>query len=175
MKKIFVNKGSIAALLLISVNSTTLAADDGFYMGLNLGWAGEESKQGEVLPTFDTSKANGLGTRFAFGYQMNKFFAIDSGAYYYMDDFLQGDVQRGLDLSAKGILPFMEGFNAFAKLGASYVVEDDEWELVPLYGAGLGYDLNASWTVEASWTRLIGNGSASDSNFLSGGVAYHFG
>lgn len=174
MKQKIFAKSSLAAAVLLGMSSTAFAASDGFYMGIDMGWAGAETSQGDVFPSFDSSSENGLGSRYSFGYQLNKFFAIDSGFYYFMDDFFHGDTQRGIDLSGKAMLPF-DRFNVFGKLGGTYVYEDNGTDIRPIYGVGTGYDLNENWTLQAGWTRLIGGGSADDSNFISGGVAYHFG
>lgn len=165
---------AVAGAAFLGLSAAANAASNGYYMGIDMGWAAQENTKGHVWSEFDISSNQGFGGRYSFGYQMNPYLALDSGLYYFTDDFFHGDFQRGLDLGAKAILP-IDDFKLFGKLGGTYVYQSGEDDIRPMYSVGAGLDLTDNWVLETSWMRIIGGGSANDSNFISTGLSYHFG
>jgi hypothetical protein len=139
------------------------------------------------------------------GYQLNPNFAVEGG-YDHLGSFgfssavsapaadsASGHYEaRSLDLSAVGLLPFAHDWAAFGKAGLAYseakldassggavsIGSAHHWDMAPLVGAGISYDLTRQTALRAEWDRFLHVGDAStgrgDIDQYTVGVAYRF-
>ncbi len=168
----------VSTLTLIVFSNTAFASANGFYGGGELGYSDIDDTAGHVIPFTSGISTDGLGGRVFGGYQFNRFIAAEGGFGFDQDSLFKATNQINVDLEAKGMLPITQCFNVFGKLGGTYVDQNQGGSgsaIRPLYGLGLGYDINRKVNTTLEWTRIIGEGSLNDSNSLLLGLAYHLG
>lgn len=157
----------------------------GIYVGLQGGWAdsGLEARQDSIvmsdtdfpdiysLQKVDVDNSNGIAGRVFIGYDINKYFAVETGyflagekATIKVDGVDAVDVRtQAFDLVGKIKAPIMDNFGLYAKLGPGYLMEHGDGKngysggntnrFDVVYGAGAYYTFASNWTVDASWTR----------------------
>ena len=137
---------SLVALAVIA-SSFAVAADTGWYGGINIGQSRAKIDDdriaaqllGSGLTTTSISDdERDIGYKLYGGYQFNKNFALEGG-YFNLGKFgftattvpagtLSGNIKlQGLNLDAVGILPFSEKFSAFGRAGVNYAQAKDNF------------------------------------------------
>ncbi len=181
MKKI-----SIAVLLAsAAVSSAAFAADQGFYIGANVGQA-KLSTTAQINPaTTSTTAFSVLG-----GYQINKYFAVE-GQYINLGDFKEGNgtshTVTGYGATAVGILPFNDQWSAYGKLGYANTTLGNSntggaggtSRNAVTYGAGAQYNVNQQLGVRLGYDNYgVAAGTAGTNTttigVISAGVVYKF-
>jgi hypothetical protein len=101
--------------------------------------------------------------------------------------------QNGFDLEGVGSLPLSKsGFTIFAKAGMAIMYAGSSGSLEgtmttnpcgagtsskaavrPMYGVGVGYDLNQSWVTDVSFIQINGGGNIQTTNMVALSFSYH--
>jgi len=126
-------------------SSNTMAADSGWYGGINIGQSTATIDDGRITRSLLGSGFTGVsivndekdtGYKLYGGYQFNRNFALEGG-YFDLGQFgftattvpagrLNGSIKlRGFNLDAVGILPITEKLSALARVGANYAEAKD--------------------------------------------------
>lgn len=179
------------------------------------------SQVGDFTQTASSSSSSsaGLAGRIFGGYQISQNLAVELGytrfhnmtasvseSFTDIDTSTTGKVStdmtlktQAVDLVAKGIIPFQNGFNIYGKLGAAYLratgdanvtytetgaapikgkVDASANSIYPTFGAGVGYDLTQNVVADVSWNRIQkvgGNSNLASTDLFAVGLSYHFG
>ena len=182
-------KRMAAALLIASaISSQALAADDGFYAGINLG----DGKPGISTVNGSRKDSSFVGGGVV-GYKFNKNFATEAqftGVGKVTDK--AGGTAKGdaVSLSGIGILPLNEDFDLYGKIGVAVTRTTVSSDLVPMndatraaltYGVGAQYNVNKSIGVRLGWDHYgiatkNASGSKNDDNaqVITVGAVYNF-
>lgn len=148
-----------------------------------------------------TANSRQFGTRIYIGEKFSRNIGLESGFTYFTDiKYNTGSATacsspeariRDLDLVGVGSIPFGGAFTAFGKVGAALVYVSSDGSLnpqlandcggseyttnvKPTFAAGLSYDLNKSWVVDVSWTRLVVSSFVNHVDLFALGLSYHF-
>jgi hypothetical protein len=105
------------------------------------------------------------------GYKINDFFAIEAGGAIYSGS---NDNDYLFDLALKGIFPFANGCNVFAKLGGAEAHGYHDFETVIYYGVGVGYSFTPNLTGAVQWNSTTENHKVEAPNLLFVGLNYSF-
>lgn len=105
------------------------------------------------------------------GYKINDYFAIEAGGAMYSGD---DDNDYLFDLAVKGIYPFPNGFNIFAKFGGAEAHGNGNFEAVVYYGAGVGYSFTPNLTGVLQWNTTTSNNGVEAPNLFFAGLNYTF-
>lgn len=176
MKKI-----TIAVLLSAFVAAPAFAADQGFYIGANVGQASTSMDNTTLTKKSDTAL-----TVLA-GYQVMKYFAVEA-QYNHLGNI--GDPGgnnhsvTGYSLVAVGIYPFNEEWSGFAKLGYAStsiaITPTDSKKSAATYGIGGQYNINQALGVRVGYDMYSIGGDApvfnnnAKTGVVSVGVVYKF-
>lgn len=194
--------------LLIVVQTSAFAdshdfnEDQGFYLGLQLGYANMNYDKSwfrsESGYTPDSVNSDGVAGRFNVGFQFNAYFATEFGFLVLPDikfNHLEGtDVNAQFsefagDILVKGMLPLKYGFGLFVKGGVGYVSRDDYEEsvnnitvksdhtddnTVPVVGGGVSYAFGQHFSIDASYLRYFESGDLKPIDFGSIGIQFLF-
>lgn len=138
---------SLLALAVLASPIAMADADDGWYLGANVGQSraniDDEKINSNLLGGGFTSTTiadddRSTGYKVFGGYQINKNFAVEGG-YFDLGDFgykattepagtLNGEIEvQGLNLDVVGTLPVTEKFSAFARAGVTYAETEDHF------------------------------------------------
>jgi hypothetical protein len=198
---------AVAGLVLASSASAA-----GSYLGGDLGWgtthqsfskANINSFTAAVNATGYTSRTsnNGLAGRIFAGFDVNQYFALESGYTKFSNSTPQvsansqainRDIKTyAVDILGKVTLPLQDSLSLFAKLGGAYLNETNlgavtgtvvtrktQSKFLPSFGAGVGYDISKSLTTDVSWTRIQATSNTNylqSTDFVGAGLTYHFG
>jgi len=173
---------TIVVLGLTSSSFATTSPDAGVYMGLSggFGMLNLQNTEGSVARGYtlaNTYGDHGFVSRVFVGYDINKYFALESGySYFFADpygDFInsKGRVNRittsnymNIDLYGKGKLPLINNFDLYAKLGANLLVSrvdnfgvNNKNNINMSFGAGVDYRITSKVTANCEWLRFNGN------------------
>ena len=204
------------SLIALALSASTFAAadDSGWYTGFNAGQSRatiDDTKiaSGLLSEGFSTTSISNDDRHFGFkafgGYQVDKYFALESG-YFDLGEFgfladtrpvgtLNGTIKvKGLNFDAVGSLPITDKFSAFARAGFIYVQAKDSFSgsgLVTVidprrskrdpnykFGAGLQYDFTRAFglRLEAERYRIDDAvGNKGEIDLFSAGLLYRFG
>jgi hypothetical protein len=186
--------------LLMGMSLTAYAGQDGVYVGGTLGGSNIKASASSQNLNPASTDDSGFAWNVFTGYQMNSNFALEidytdyaevsyknvkgvSGANSKLD-------QQSLGLVGKLMFPIGAGFEVFATGGLDYVnVERKPNSLAkangasthssnplrPTYGVGAGYNFYPGWSLLVEWNQISSGGGVETSNYLAGGLAYHFG
>jgi hypothetical protein len=132
-----------------------LAQSSGFYVEANVG-----SARDITLTAFEAN----------LGYKINDFFATEGGAAIYSND----NSDYLFDLAIKGIFPFSNGINIFAKFGGAEAHGDNGFKPVVYYGAGIGYSFTPNLTGMLQWNTTTENNGVRAPNLVLVGLNYNF-
>ena len=168
---------TLLAALATVASSSAMAADTGWYGGINVGQSRATIDDERITRSLLTGGFTGVsiindekdtGYKLYGGYKFNKNFALEGG-YFDLGKFgfvattvppgtLTGSIKlRGFNLDAVGILPITEKFSAFGRVGVNYAQARDSFA-----GTGAVNVLNP-------------NPSKRDTNYKYGlGVQYNF-
>lgn len=105
------------------------------------------------------------------GYRINDYFAIEGGGAIYSGD---NDNDYLFDLAVKGIYPFPNGFDIFAKFGGAEAHGHGDFESVVYYGAGAGYAFTPNLSIELQWNTTTSNNGVEAPNLFFVGLNYMF-
>lgn len=176
------------------ISAVSMAADNGFYIGANLG---------QARPSFDTpnvAAAAGVGvtydsSSYAYkvfgGYQLNQYFGVELN-YVYLGEYniaiggspLANKVDiTGWGGALVGAAPLGKDFSLLGRVGMTYLREtfggtsDNIWS--PSFGIGLKYDFNPNVSLRGEIERYTKIGSNDNTlgghaNVYSVGLAYKF-
>lgn len=168
---------AIAVLLSVFVAGTAVAADTGFYAGVNAGstkidYGAHESTTGFSL----------FG-----GYSFNENFGAEAAYINFgSKDYLLGAYSAkssGFSLSGVGSYPFNDQFSVFAKLGfASTKLEESLLGLTAsstksdvTWGVGAQFNINNQVGIRAGYDRYkLGNSVTVNQSLTSVGVVFKF-
>lgn len=120
----------------------------------------------------DLTEAGGFGWNANLGYQFMKYVGAEAGFSHYT--MAGSNNAYSTHIAVKGILPFTDEFNLFAKLGPAAIFpsndNDTEWGLFYAFGASLALNDQLDITVQTS-----GVTQAFDTiGLVSAGLTYHF-
>ena len=184
-----------AGLLLAS--SIALAGLPGFNMGIQLGegFTNYKARDFTGIRTSDIKNSNIAGRAYG-GYLFNENFASEVGYTVFSKvkfsninsiNTLSGNVKTYvIDLVGKGIYPFDNGIDIYAKLGlalakatSSGTVHDNNTRVQPAMGLGTDYNITPNFLVDLAYAHYQRVGAASNNiestNLVSLGVGYSFG
>ncbi len=165
---------------------------------------GHHLVQMEGPPVFEAParpSATQFGTRIFLGGKFNRYVGLESGITFFSK--IRYSTSAGnpcssidarvndFDLVGVGSIPLGHNFTAFAKGGAAlvYVTSSNAMNPVltqtcgnseyttnvnPTFALGLSYDLNKSWVVDASWTRLQVESIVNHVDLFALGISFHF-
>ncbi|MBB71116.1 MAG: hypothetical protein CMF50_01800 [Legionellales bacterium] len=188
----------LTGTLALGIASTGFA--EGVYFGGALGRSDlDYTASNQKVSPAKRHDEKGLGWKGLLGYQVNRNFAVEGSYTHYHEMKLKnmrgipganGKIdQAAYDLSAKGILPIGNQWNAFGKLGLAYVDADksrnstakvngirfkDESAFRPTVGIGGTYIINQNLTTDISWNRVISGSGIKTSDFWGWGLNYFF-
>jgi len=133
------------AILAVLASSNALAAEPGFYGGINVGQSMATIDDERITSNLLSQGFTGVsiadddrdvGFKIFGGYQINRYFAIEGG-YVNLGEFgytatttpagtMTGNIElQGVNLDVVGILPFTEKLSAFARAGVLYAEAKD--------------------------------------------------
>ncbi len=169
-------KKNIAALILCTAFATSaFAADQGFYVGANVGQSSTD--------TFALSTKTGTSFSVLAGYQFMKYVAAE---VQYNDFGSPTDVGgtsvkiNGYSAAAVGILPINDQWSLMAKLGYAGTKLGspvDKTKSDVTYGIGGQYNIDRNWGVRANYDmyKVENNAAVSaTTSVFTIGVAYKF-
>jgi len=156
-------------------------------------------ENGSVPITSASIKNHVFGGRAYLGYQFNEYLALETGflrprstRYTQINDGTvpNGNVSEyGIDISGKVFLPMAAyiHLSPYLKVGGIYMdanshggitrngASDFGYSLHPLFGAGIGYDIMPSITVDLSWTTITKRNTTLPPLYMYFiGLTYHF-
>lgn len=202
----------VSTLGMMAANATT----NGFYVVGQAGYASTHMKNkiaalSPVVPGIKPMPNGGIAGRLGVGYQFNPNLAVELGYLQLpklkmsipgttVDDVLYAPgtltlKQNAIDLTAKGILPVTDKFNAYAKLGVAYLsstltsrsegVTNNQNEnfgiakhkFAPEVGLGVTYNITNNMFIDTSWTHIqpMGKNKPGNIDFAAVGIGYSFG
>lgn len=187
-------------LPLMAIASTT-TADTGLYIGGKTGWVSAHNACESHNLSCDNDE---LGGGVFMGYTLNNWLAIEGG-YNYLGKIKAvypalGDASvkaryraevQAIELGLKPYYALNDNIQLYAKVGTmawqadvkgheiGYQYSTDDQGFSPMLGAGLAYRINdnISLQTEYQWVNNVGgdDSGGSNINFLTLGLAYHFG
>lgn len=195
VKKIIL--GVVAVGLSTSIATSAVAAQPGFYAGVQAGYGNLHLGKGA------DNKDKGLAGRVSAGYMFNnnfgaelgwsKFRTIESNGYVYQSGIKSAKLAFKtdvVDVVAKGVVPVADNFNVYGKLGGAYVMQRadvtvknghdydaSEKKLLPTASVGVSYDFSPNVTADVGYTRIqkVGNSEINSIDFVGAGLTYNFG
>ena len=188
------------SLLLVAI--TAHATGEGPYLGMQAGRSNIHNLPQKNYATGSTVNPSntGFGARLFLGYNVNDYVGFEGGYTYYGPSTYSTNVQPcdpkireyAYDLVAKGQYPFgHSGFDLFAKAGISLINkavsgtltspagssnctnDGGQTTIRPVVGLGASYDLNQSWVVDLSVTRVLGGSGIQNADLYAVGLSYH--
>ena len=206
--------GALGLVGFAAVNGQAGAADEGWYLGAGIGQSREKNHhpritselqaQGLTTTSIDDDSRK-VGFKLLGGMKFNRNFAVEA-SYFHLGEFgftahtsppgtLNGKIKlQGVGVDAVGILPLMDQFSAFGRLGLQYAQAKDTFTgtgavTVPNpnpsksaggYKAGLGlqYDFTPSLGLRGEWEVYRVNdavGNHGNINTFMVGLVYMFG
>jgi len=191
----------ISAMAVFGLTSSAFAAtspDAGFYMGLSGGFdmTNDQNQENLIIPcgcrVIDAHGDHGFASRVFVGYDINRYFAVESGYSYFFNDVTMDRVsEKGMfyevdasnhmvfDLYGKGKLPLIKNFDLYAKLGANLYKTcmntrmstgmssspDNKNNVNISFGAGADYYIRSNVIANFEWLRVNSNARASDTQY----------
>lgn len=171
-------KKNIAALILCTAFATSaFAADQGFYVGANVGQSSTD--------TFTLSTKTGTAFSVLAGYQFIKYVAAEIQYNDFGSPTATGGSFKinGYSAAAVGILPFNDQWSLMAKLGYASTKMGSPVDVTKsdvTYGIGGQFNIDRNWGVRANYDQYKVGGGANTSNqtattsVFTIGVAYKF-
>jgi opacity protein-like surface antigen len=193
--------GFILAALLSTNASANINANNGFYIGGDLGIARydrlEGAAVGRLFDIFYTSGTS-LILRPYVGYRFTDYLALEAGyndienQKNHDDGYWGADHYRlySFDLAGTLIAPFANGLSLFAKGGLAYthqnvynkrytdgqvIIDSTSNRMQPLLGVGISYNFTKNFATDLSYTNYISSGNIGKIILVGVGVSYTFG
>lgn len=200
--------------LAIIASPFTMADESGWYAGINVGQSNAKIDDDSIArgllgngfaSTSIDDEDGDIGYKLFGGYRFNKYIAIEGG-YFDLGQFgftattvpagtLGGNIEiKGLNFDLVGILPIVEKFSAFGRVGVNYAQAKDTFtgtgavnvlnsnpskrDTNYKFGLGLQYDFTAALAIRAEAERYRINdavGNKGDIDLVSVGLIYRFG
>ena len=187
----------------IAGGTTTIAPDNmdngdaaGFYIGANVGY-GDVDVDLPSVPGITTSN-RGVAWATELGYQFNRYVALEVGGIRFADltakvngtDESAKITTGAFDVLVKGIYPFSDQFNVFAKAGLAVLVHsevisgggttitafDNNTQVVPMFALGFGYNITSNWGINLQGVATTSSGDNYPATYTGlVGVSYKFG
>ena len=211
MKKLLV-VSAIAALGLTSVAfagglpeempaAPAAASDAGVYVGIEGGYGltNWRNIENNVSPPYSVIKDKGFVGRAFVGYDINKYFALETGFTYFFNKteiikknvaLTSGIITQVVDLYGKIKAPVVDSFDLYAKLGACYLMSNIENPIGTLaasynnegnvknfnvaFGAGADYSITPNIIANVEWPRNSGHLNG-DNNYQTNTDAFMLG
>lgn len=201
-KKIFIT--TLLFIMTLPCYAVDADGED-WYLGVQAGYARSNYTRstldvtsiGGIFSADVKVETDGIGGRIYMGRKFNRFSAMELGYTRYNDVTVKnaygvsgfnGRIKpQAVDLTALILLPITNQFHVYTRVGVAYLdvsatssvagvkasVEDDDFR--PAYGLGAIYDISKNWSVDASWTRVHGEGGRLENSTLTAiGFSYHF-
>lgn len=180
-------KSFVLAIITAAMAAPAFAADNGFYIGANVGQATVSGTPYSGLEKKSDTSLGLLG-----GYQVNKNLAVEMQYINFGKTYAQAShpiTTTGLSFSAVGILPVSDSFSVFGKLGfASTTLKVDCNVCTPAnysgtrtavaYGLGGQYNFNQVLGIRVGYDKYAIGKSADQTDgtygVASAGVVYKF-
>ncbi|MBU0745058.1 MAG: porin family protein [Gammaproteobacteria bacterium] len=181
MKKILL----VSAVAALGLNSVVLAGglpeempmapaavsnDSGIYLGIEGGFGMTNWKDRVEVSIQDTSNDSGVVGRAFLGYDINKYFALETGYTYFFNKAklktngaeTDNVKTQAIDLMGKIKAPIVDKFDLYAKLGANYLMSrkdntKNRNNFNVAYGAGADYYITPNVVVDIEWLRFNGH------------------
>lgn len=137
-------------------------SDAGVYLGVSGGYGLTHWKNLDS----DVASDSGFVGRAFVGYDLNKYFAVEGGYTHFFNKAIEGfDVKTSAaDLMFKLKAPVADDLDAYAKLGANYLMsksdESDEKTVKNFnvgYGFGIDYKATSNIVANVEWLRFNGS------------------
>lgn len=163
-------------------------SEHGIFVGYQFGYVDTHNIHTENLWTDFVPFLSKAGSRMFAGYRFNDYLSAEVGYNAIVDGKTDGGLDyriRGFDVIGKAILPLRFGFSLFGLGGGSYVQQDinnkglipyksDENKILPVFGAGAGFNFTESIAVEVSWMHTQGFGEIRNIDMYTLGFSYTF-
>jgi len=205
-----------AVLLCAFTSAFATVAEEGFYVGVELGEGKADYKISDIpklfkfkptdtflplLPPIKESEfdTRGFSGRIFVGYNIFRFFGIElGGAYFPNADMntissgikveIDGYAAAG-DISAKFLLPILDRFGVFARIGGAYSLfrgevkirttprvsgKQTEGEFTGVWGAGATIAVTPSFIVGVSWVHYGSTADVRKVDFVAATMSYHW-
>lgn len=203
--KIVVACGIISVSALASMTANAANAVDNnfsanditpFYVSGQAGYVGTHLSENNEGPMTNN---DGLAYRLAAGYNINKYFAIETG-YFRINSHTVNSIsdqpfdisvnQNAIDILGKVSVPVSNNVSIYGKVGAAYLVTDisdniddtvnfnsSKHTIAPEVAGGISFDISKDMAVDASLTHIQPMASRKIGNidYLSVGFKYNFG
>jgi len=142
---------------------------------------------------------NGFGLRLSWGYQFSEYLALEGGYSYYSPAVY--NIPNGnspefrfqtIDIMGKAILPLYWGLSVFGKAGPAFALYKQAGLLAPPpsnnpngkggmnsitvrpdVAVGVNYAFSPNWSVDVSWSRILGAGIVPATDMYGIGLSYH--
>ena len=147
-----------ATFVMFFFNSNSFAAlaqSSGLYGEINLGSSIDFNLAGSA----------------SIGYKINDFFAVEGGGSTYSG---KDDNHYLFNCAMKGIFPFSNGVNIFAKLGGAEAHGYNGFKSVIYYGAGVAYSFTTNITGALQFITTTENNGVEAPGLVFVGVNYSF-
>ncbi|CAL7959542.1 Outer membrane protein [Gammaproteobacteria bacterium] len=212
MKKLLV-VSAIAALGLTSVAfagglpeempavPAAVSSDTGIYLGLQGGlgltnWKNYDGATNDNSGGYgNVSNDSGFVGRVFAGYDINRYFAIEAGYSYFFNKAntewnttynINKIKTQAIDAYFKGKLPVVESFDLYAKLGAGYLMTQNNPaannyaggnnnNINVAFGAGADYYITPNVIANLEWTRIAGSQKVTSEKFIPNTDAFMIG
>jgi len=186
----------ISAIAVFGLTSSAFSAtssDAGVYMGLQggLSLSNLQDIQGIIKNGYkiiDAQGDHGFVSRVFIGYDINRYFAVESGYSYFFNESCVNRVEiyttkqnvisqpdggnsMVVDLYGKGKLPLIKNFDLYAKLGANLFMARVEGSgnnrnnVNMSFGAGTDYRITSNFIANFEWLRINGNARISNIHY----------
>lgn len=190
---------AILAALLATNAHADINANNGFYLGGQFGLVNYSDVEGESFNASLSHIAPFYLRPYA-GYRFSDFLAIEGGYTNIENSSFPGDNTLGpdhfklynIDLAAKVIKPFSNGFSLFGKLGGAITHQDvfnqmfannpnsitadtNQTVLQPLLGVGVSFNFTKNIAADLSYTYLFKIDQVKPIQTLGLGLSYTFG
>ena len=212
-------KSLVMAAVSSVVAANSYAIGNGFYMGLMMGPSTNNAPSLQALranaptppppappvTTIADPKIQQFASRLFIGNKFNTYAAIEGGVTFFSSiKYDSHGVQtvgstdqrvRDLDIVVKGIFPFGNYFDVYAKGGmaVTYITSGGSFNPVynpdtmlyntsseykqkfsPTFSIGASYDINQSWVADFSYNTVQVGNNVGTLTFYGVGISYHF-
>lgn len=206
----------VVSFLCTSTATMATVTEEGFYIGAELGQADADYEIVDIgkifkfkptdgfaplIPPLKNSDidAKGFAGRIFLGYNFFRFFGLELGGAYFPDADLNETVSgvkieldgfaAAVDLSAKFMLPIMDRFGVFARIGGAYSLfrgklkiritprvssQETEGEFTVVWGAGATFAVTPSFVVGASWSHYDSSNQVRSVDMIGATISYHW-
>jgi opacity protein-like surface antigen len=204
MQKRIIKSVALTAVLLAATQAYAVAP--GFYIGAMAGPAtnnGSDVKvqvQGSPTTAIATPKSSQFASRFLLGYQATNYVGIEGGLTFISQiKYDTGNATacggtdasvRDIDVLAKGIVPFNDLFDVYAKAGPALVYQNTSnamnpklsqscgksqfvTKVRPTISLGASYTMSQNVVLDASYNLIMAGNPVNNISYFGLGITYH--